>query len=115
MMASFASVLLMIRAAPSLAAQQWKATISPSTTYNFDFFWNDCVGSGHGSLALREDWQQQLEYAHDRIGFTFVRFHGILDDDVGSDNGVDAYSFVNIGHTQSSLCLLFATYKFSLR
>ena len=78
------------------STQHWKSTISSSTSYEFNFFWNECVGSGHGSLALREDWQQQLKFAHDKIGFSSVRFHGILDDDVGSVNGVNDYSFVNI-------------------
>ena len=57
---------------------------------------NHCVGSGHGSLALREDWQEHLKNAHDKVGVSSVRFHGILDDDVGPVNGVNDYSFVNI-------------------
>ena len=78
------------------SAQVWKSTVSSSTTYTFDFYWNKCTGSGHGALALREDWQEMVKNAHDKVGVTSVRFHGILDDDVGPVNGVNDYSFVNI-------------------
>ena len=88
--------LMIISISQSQSVQQWDSTISSSTTYNFDFFWNHCVGSGHGSLALREDWQQHLQNAHESIGVKSVRFHGILDDDVGPVNGINDYSFVNI-------------------
>lgn len=47
-------------------------------------------------MALREDYQQQLLTAHEKVGITSVRFHGVLDDDVGPVNGVNDYSFVNI-------------------
>ena len=96
MTACWLCVASMIVLCDCLETQEWKATISTSTQYSFHFWWNKCIGSGHGSLALRQDWQQQLKYAHDRIGINSVRFHGILDDDVGSVNGVNDYSFINI-------------------
>jgi xylan 1,4-beta-xylosidase len=34
--------------------------------------------------ALRVDWQAQLARAHRQLGFEHVRFHGILDDDMGT-------------------------------
>lgn len=43
----------------------------------------ECVGSGHAALALRSDWQQQLARTSRDLGVKRVRFHGILDDDVG--------------------------------
>lgn len=46
--------------------------------------WEQCVGSDHALMALRADWQAQLERAHRELGFRYVRFHGILDDDVGT-------------------------------
>ena len=45
-------------------------------------FWEECVGSGHASLALRTDWQEQIAIAHDELGMKRVRFHGIFDDDM---------------------------------
>lgn len=46
--------------------------------------WEHTVGSDHASMALRADWQAQLKRAHDELGFRHVRFHGILDDDIGT-------------------------------
>ena len=43
----------------------------------------ECVGSGHAKLALRDDWQQALLTVKESIGFKRVRFHGLLDDDMG--------------------------------
>ena len=67
-------------------------------TVPFFHFWEHTVGSGHATLALRADWQNQLKRCHDELGFEHVRFHGIFSDDVGtlicqSDKLV--YSFFN--------------------
>ncbi|MEC5213619.1 xylan 1,4-beta-xylosidase [Polaromonas sp. CG_9.5] len=60
--------------------------------------WQWCVGSGHATLALRADWQAQLAQAHKDLGFRHVRFHGLLDDDMGTlicQNDQPLYSFFN--------------------
>ena len=41
-----------------------------------------CVGSGHMLLGTRADWREHLRLAHDELGFTGVRGHGLLDDDM---------------------------------
>ncbi len=46
--------------------------------------WVHTVGSCHAPLALRADWQAQLRRCHDELGFRYVRFHGLLSDDVGT-------------------------------
>jgi xylan 1,4-beta-xylosidase len=46
--------------------------------------WQWCVGSDHATTALRADWQAQLAQAHRDLGFRHVRFHGILDDAMGT-------------------------------
>ena len=46
--------------------------------------WEHTLGSGHAALALRADWQAQLRRCHDELGVRHVRFHGILDDDLGT-------------------------------
>src|SRR5437870_13260457 len=61
-------------------------------------FWEYCVGSDHATVALRKDWQMQLERCHQELGFERVRFHGLLSDDVGtlvSEGGKFVYSFFN--------------------
>jgi xylan 1,4-beta-xylosidase len=60
--------------------------------------WRYCVGSGHATLALRADWQAQLRLARTELGFEYVRFHGLLDDDMGTvvcQNNELLYSFFN--------------------
>jgi xylan 1,4-beta-xylosidase len=46
--------------------------------------WEHTVGSCHAPLALRADWQAQLRQCHEALGFRYVRFHGLLSDDVGT-------------------------------
>jgi xylan 1,4-beta-xylosidase len=60
--------------------------------------WEHTVGSDHARMALRADWQAQLRKVHDELGFRYVRFHGILDDDIGTLVGEQdrfIYSFFN--------------------
>ncbi|MDD5645295.1 MAG: beta-xylosidase [bacterium] len=65
----------------------------------FEHYWEKCVGSGHASLALRSDWRKHLKRCRDSLGFRYVRFHGLLNDDMSvykSSEGVSIYSFFNI-------------------
>ena len=50
----------------------------------FPHCWEHTVGSCHAPLALRADWQAQLRRCHSELGFQYVRFHGLLSDDVGT-------------------------------
>ena len=60
--------------------------------------WEHTIGSGHALLALRADWQQQLRRCHEELGVRYVRFHGLLCDDVGTlicQSDKLLYSFFN--------------------
>lgn len=49
-------------------------------------------------MALRADWQRDLKRAHEELGFRYVRFHGLLSDDMGMvvrENKKFFYSFFN--------------------
>jgi xylan 1,4-beta-xylosidase len=48
----------------------------------FNHYWELCVGSCHGTTALREDYRRQLEQCHKELGFKYVRFHGLFNDDM---------------------------------
>jgi xylan 1,4-beta-xylosidase len=64
----------------------------------FPHFWEHTIGSGHATLALRADWQKQLERCHRELGFAHVRFHGLLSDDMGTlvdEEDELVYSFFN--------------------
>jgi xylan 1,4-beta-xylosidase len=59
--------------------------------------WRHSVGSGHAPLALRADYQSQLGRCRAELGFGYVRFHGLLSDDLGtliSQNDRLLYSFL---------------------
>ena len=71
---------------------------SQGVTKKFPHFWEHTVGSGHATLALRADWQKQLQRCHTELGFKHVRFHGILSDDMGTmvcEMDQPVYSFFN--------------------
>ncbi len=68
------------------------------TAAPLNHFWEHTIGSGHAPLALRADWQSQLRRCQRELGFRFVRFHGLLSDDVGTlikQNDELLYSFFN--------------------
>lgn len=46
-------------------------------------FWSKCVGAGRAAEGLRTDWQKQLKKSVDECGFEYLRFHGLLTDDMG--------------------------------
>lgn len=46
--------------------------------------WQFCVGSCHAALAMRTDYARQLKFIHDELDIQYVRFHGILNDDMNT-------------------------------
>jgi xylan 1,4-beta-xylosidase len=49
----------------------------------FNPMFNACVGAGRANEGLRADWQQQLAHTRKECGFRYIRFHGLLTDDMG--------------------------------
>ncbi len=43
----------------------------------------ECIGAGRANEGLRADWQRQLKEAKQKCGFKYIRFHGLLHDDMG--------------------------------
>ncbi len=48
----------------------------------YPHYWELCVGSCHAATILRADVQEHIRKAHREIGFKYLRFHGLLDDDM---------------------------------
>ncbi|MDF7638728.1 hypothetical protein PT285_04870 [Lactobacillus sp. ESL0791] len=79
--------------------------INSNVQTKFSHYWELCVGSSHAYTALRADYRQQLKKVHDELGFKYVRFHGIFDDEMsvcteifdfgGKSHGI-VYNFSNI-------------------
>jgi xylan 1,4-beta-xylosidase len=61
-------------------------------------FWEECVGSGHSTLALRADYREHLKRCHEELGFKRLRFHGWYLDEmsvVTTHEKKVCYSFFN--------------------
>lgn len=63
----------------------------------FPHFWEEMFGSGHAILSLRQSYRDDLRAVKRVTDFNYVRFHGILDDEVGvyneDDHGNPVYNF----------------------
>ena len=70
-------------------------TRAPS--HPFPHYWEQMFGSGRAILSLRSDYQRDLRAVKDVTNFQYVRFHDVLDDDVGvyseDPNGNPVYNF----------------------
>jgi xylan 1,4-beta-xylosidase len=51
------------------------------TTFNRNYKF--CVGAGRANEGLRTDWQRQLREVKRLCDFKYIRFHGLLSDDMG--------------------------------
>ena len=49
----------------------------------FPHFWESMFGSGRAALVLRANYQRDLTMMRSGTAIGYVRFHGLLDDDVG--------------------------------
>lgn len=48
----------------------------------YPHYWELCVGSCHAATLLRKDVQDHIAKAHREIGFKYIRFHGLFDNDM---------------------------------
>ena len=83
-------------AAPAVSNDVQVSVDARSAGTPFPHFWEQMFGSGRAVLALRDDYRADLTQVKQATGFTYVRAHGILDDDVGVfrlDKGKPVYNF----------------------
>ncbi len=67
-----------VRAADRVVSADMRQVKGPLNT-----MFKTCVGAGRAAEGLRADWQRQLTYVHEQCGFTYLRMHGLLGDDMG--------------------------------
>ncbi|HQU85936.1 MAG TPA: hypothetical protein PKY59_22610, partial [Pyrinomonadaceae bacterium] len=48
-----------------------------------DKFFKKTIGAGRAAEGLRADWQAQFETVRRECGFEYIRFHGLLQDELG--------------------------------
>jgi len=65
------------------------------------------VGAGRAAEGLRADWQRDLRLVHQECGFEYVRFHGLLQDEMGvyseDRNGKPVYNFQYVDAVYDSI------------
>lgn len=61
-----------------IIAADWQMVKGPHSEV-----FRECIGAGRAAEGLRADWQQQLKLCQDEIGFKYIRFHGLLCDEMG--------------------------------
>lgn len=51
-------------------------------TEDTDFTWQKCIGNDHAFQMHRSDMLEHLKMVHDELGIQYIRFHGIMNDDM---------------------------------
>jgi len=63
-------------------------------------FFREVVGAGRAAEGLRADWQRDLAVVHRTCGFKYIRFHGLLHDEMEvyseDGQGKPVYNFTHI-------------------
>ncbi|MEP6870140.1 MAG: cellulase family glycosylhydrolase [Novosphingobium sp.] len=57
--------------------------------------WRDCVGADRGAILLRQANQDQLKLVQDEIGFRYIRFHGIFNDETDPYREISGRPYYN--------------------
>jgi xylan 1,4-beta-xylosidase len=88
--------------ADSAAAPSVVIHVNPNApSHPLPHFWEQMFGSGRASLSLRASYRRDLREVKEATGFRYIRFHGILDRDVGlysedsAGNPVYNFSYVD--------------------
>ena len=70
-------------------------------------YWKTCVGAGRANEGLRAAFQRQLRQVQEQIGFRYLRFHGLLHDDMfvvrENESGEIIYNFQYIDELFDSM------------
>jgi xylan 1,4-beta-xylosidase len=73
----------------------------------FPHFWEEMFGSGRAALSLRDNYRIDMRAVKQITDFTYMRFHGIFDDDIGiyseDGQGKPVYNFSYVDQAYDSL------------
>lgn len=58
-------------------------------------YWSYCVGAGRANEGLRASWLEQLAVVKEHCGFKYIRFHGLLHDDMFVYKNIDGEDIYN--------------------
>ncbi|HEX3683794.1 MAG TPA: glycosyl hydrolase family 39 [Bryobacteraceae bacterium] len=65
------------------ATDETIAIDASAQSHPFPHFWEQMFGSGRAVLSLRQSYRRDLTAVKDLTNFGYVRFHAILDDEIG--------------------------------
>ena len=107
---SFALSLILLTV-PQIALSQDSAEVIQidfaAAGHPFPHFWEQMFGSGRAILSLRDDYRRDLREVKQATGFEYIRFHAILDDEVGvyaeDADGKPVYNFSYIDQIYDGL------------
>lgn len=101
------AVFLFLAAEVSAAAQETVTIDAHAAAKPFPHFWEQTFGSGRATLTLRESYRNDMRAVKKIADFRYVRFHGILDDDVGvyneDEHGNPVYNFAYVDQIYDGL------------
>lgn len=101
------TITLLAPGAVRLHAQETVTIDAVAPTTPFPHFWEQMFGSGRAILSLREPWRDDLRAVKKVTDFKWVRFHGILDDEVGvytrDETGNPVYNFAYVDEIYDGL------------
>ena len=105
-----AAVLFLLAGNQSLPAQIAHETVAVNlrqTARPFPHFWEQMFGSGRAVLSMRESYLNDLRQVKQVTDFKYVRFHAILDDDIGvygeDQHGNPIYNFTYVDEIYDGL------------
>lgn len=103
-------LLLSFFAPAAFAQQPTTETITidaHAATTPLPHFWEEMFGSGHANLAMRANYRKDMRTVKNVTDFSYVRFHGILDDENGvyteDAQGNPVYNFSYVDHIYDGL------------
>ena len=88
-------------------AQEEVRIDATAQTSPFPHFWEEMFGSGRAILALRESYRNDLRAVKQVTDFRYVRFHAILQDEIGvyneDEHGNPVYNFAYVNEIYDGL------------
>lgn len=86
------------RAALSQVQNENIAVDLNAPSHPFPHFWERMFGSGRAILSLRDSYRGDLRDVKEATGFEYIRFHAILNDEVGVYDEVNGNSVYNFSY-----------------
>ena len=93
---------------PARASSDEVVTVDASAAaHPFPHYWERMFGSGRAALSLRESYREDLRALKSATGAAYVRFHGILHDELGvydeDRDGAPVYNFTYVDQIYDGL------------